>query len=214
MKQHEYYLVAGGICLVILFTSIGMIKAGGFIRITGSGDVYRWDASAPVPFNPDQGVLGILSNADAVNMVNDNFLLWGAGNIPTSSLSFTNAGQLTMDVSAAADFAALNGVVDGISPIIFDEDGELTAALGLDDAVIGFATPDVLSATAPFTIKEGLVFFNGDHIDGDTQDGNEITVEAFGGVMAHEFGHFLNVSHSQVNGHYYIGNRWIQRRNA
>lgn len=207
MKQHKRYFVAGGICFTVLLMSIGMIKAGGFIRITGSGDVYRWDVSSPVPYNPGLGVLGMLSNADAVAMVNDNFLLWGTGNISTSSLSFTNAGQLTMEVLTAADFAALNGVQDGISPIIFDADGELTAALGLDPGVLGFATPDILSANAPFVIREGLAFFNGDHIDGDTADGNETTVESFGGVMAHEFGHYLNLSHTQINGHYFLGDR-------
>jgi len=74
MRQHKRNLVAGGICCAILITSISMIEAGGFIRIRPSGDVYRWDDSVPVPYNPDQGMLGMLSNTDAVNMVNDNLL--------------------------------------------------------------------------------------------------------------------------------------------
>jgi len=182
-----------------------MIEAGGFIRIRPSGDVYRWDDSVPVPYNPDQGMLGMLSNTDAVNMVNGTFGLWGNINIPTSSLSFMNAGQLSMDVVTQADFAAITGVSNGLSPIIFDADGSIFEALGVD--ALGFASINVVTATEPYLVQEGFVVLNGDYIDGDTSDGNETTLEFFGGVMAHEFGHFLNLAHSQVNGHYYLGDR-------
>ncbi|TDI79102.1 MAG: hypothetical protein E2O79_10860, partial [Caldithrix sp.] len=205
MKQHKRNLVAGGICFAILIASISMIEAGGFIRIRPSGDVYRWDDSVPVPFNPDQGMLGVLSNTDAVNMVNGSFGLWGNTNIPTSNLSFINAGQLSMDVVTAADFAAVTGTSNGLSPIIFDADGSIFEALGID--ALGFASINVVTATEPYLVLEGFAVLNGDYIDGDTSDGNETTLESFGGVMAHEFGHFLNLAHSQVNGHYFLGDR-------
>lgn len=198
MKQYKRQFIAFGICAFVILAGINMMKAGGFLAVRAVGVPYRWNVSVPVPFNPDQGMLGVLANSDAVNRVNQNFELWGTTNIPTSALSFTNAGQLSIDVVTAADYAQFISVNDTISPIIFDVDGSLFDALGID--AIGFAGPEFLSGNA---IVEGFVVLNGDYIDGDASDGNEMTVDAFGGVMAHEFGHFLNLAHTQINGHFY-----------
>ncbi|MCH7755672.1 T9SS type A sorting domain-containing protein [candidate division KSB1 bacterium] len=204
MKNYKCLFIVSGICFAVLF-SIGLITAGGFLNVRAIGVPNKWDDSAAIPFNPDLGMLGTLTNAAAVNLVAANFQLWGSSNIPTSNLTFTNAGALTIDVTSPADFAMFDGVSDGLSPIIFDADGFLLEELGIPPGVVGMAGGHIIIGADPFFIREAQVILNGNYIDGDTGDGFEITLEAFGAAVAHEFGHFLNLGHSQVNGHFFIG---------
>lgn len=197
------------IIAILVFFSLAtkLLHAGGYLVVTNTGIPYKWNPSIPVPFNPDQGTLGLLSSSEAVGLVLDNFNLWSTSNISTSSLSFTNAGLLPIDVTTVTDFNALTGSADGRSPIIFDTDGSLFNALGFPPGVLGFAGPEFITTSAPFYITEGFSALNGAWIDGNTSDGREISRDEFARVLAHEFGHFLNLDHTQVNAHYFIGDR-------
>jgi hypothetical protein len=202
-------LLRNRIVATLVFFSLAtkLLYAGGYLVVTNTGIPYKWDPSIPVPFSPDQGTLGLLSNTEAVGLVLDNFNLWSTSNIPTSSLSFANAGLLPVDVVTVTEFNSLTGNSDGISPIIFDTDGTLFEALGFPSGVLGFAGPEFITTSEPFYITEGFSALNGAWIDGNTSDGREITRDEFARVLAHEFGHFLNLDHTQVNGHYFIGDR-------
>ncbi|MCG8608111.1 hypothetical protein MJD09_24385, partial [bacterium] len=182
--------------------------AGGYILISNTGIPYRWDPVIPVPFNPDRGSLGTLSNAEALAVVIESFDHWTTAEIPTSSLSFTNAGQLSIDVRTADDFFTLVGVVDDISPVIFDTDGSLFEDLGTDPtSVIGSTgRGEVFRTVAPFHILENFSIFNGAFVDGDEGNG-ELEVDEMAGTITHEFGHFVNLDHSQINGHFELGDR-------
>ncbi|MFQ5674600.1 MAG: T9SS type A sorting domain-containing protein [bacterium] len=200
MKLFKPLFVASIVCVSTLMLGIGWMRAGGFSALTSGGIPFRWDATMPVPYNPDLGMLGILTNSEAISLVNENFKLWGTGNIPTSSLSFVNAGSLTKDIVTAADFAEVDGKADNLSPVVFDVDGSLFEALGTD--ALAFAGIQIVSGSR---VVEGIAVFNGVWINGDQSDGMETTVESYAGTIAHEFGHFLNLGHSQVNGHFFLG---------
>lgn len=196
------------ICLSLvtaILSSFGLIQAGGFLVVSTTGLFYRWIPGPPIAYNPDRGMLGMLSNTEAVKQVEESFSVWGRDSLATSALTFTNAGLLSIDVATMEDFSRFSQVDDDINPIIFDVDGSLFEDLGFPPGVIGFAAPEFITVSSPFFISEGIAVFNGRFIDGDASDGREIAPKDFGRVLAHEFGHFLNLDHTQINGHYFIG---------
>ncbi|RMF65044.1 MAG: hypothetical protein D6743_08455, partial [Calditrichaeota bacterium] len=205
MNRRKKFVLTFLTTLVVLALSFGLIYAGGFLIVTNTGVPYKWDPAQPVPYNPDQGMLGVLTNAQAVQLVDDNVKLWDNQHIPTSSLSFTNAGSLPIDVQTAADFAQFDSKNDSINPVIFDVDGSLLDDLGFDPGVLGFASVEFIRTIAPFYILEGKAVLNGNWIDGDSTDGVETTVEVMGSTLTHEIGHYLNLDHTQVNGQFFIG---------
>ena len=179
--------------------------AGGPLIVTKSGTSYVWDNRQPIPFNPDQGPLGMLDNADAVALVEEAFDAWATDAIPTASLGFVNAGFLPKDVDTVGELDQYNGKDNnGVNAIIFDADGSLFAALGLGPEVAGIAGPEFVLTKPPYFIVEGVAMINGGQIDGDPSNG-EITRDKMLTVLKHEFGHFLNLDHTQINGQYFLG---------
>ncbi len=184
--------------LVVFLLLLGpaVARAGGPLIVNGAGTPLVWSAS-PVPFNPDQGPLGVLPNATAVGLVESLFGVWDA--VPTASVTTVDAGPLPVDVTVANYPLVVSVCGDGLSPIIFDTDGSITDDLfgfGASDNILGFAGPDCISFVPP-VIEEGLAVLNGKWIDGIPP--TEISVDEFSGVFVHEFGHYLGLDHSQIN---------------
>src|SRR5204863_8856440 len=100
------------------------------------------------------------------------------------------------DVITISDFNAIYGACKSSqqSPIIFDSDGSLLKALGLDSEIIGMASPCAFSnskITASFTMM------NGQMQDGiNTSTNPEISSGEFDEAIVHELGHFLGLDHS------------------
>jgi hypothetical protein len=100
------------------------------------------------------------------------------------------------------------GLVNCPSPIIFDEDGSIVALVfGQDSGVLGFSGPLLFSLPGgpvePFRTVQAFTVLNGAFFDENAQ--NSPFDDAQGtrfleGVMVHEFGHFLGLGHSNVNG--------------
>src|SRR4030095_11130034 len=72
--------------------------AGGPIFVCQSGQPLLWpNGGVGIAFNPDQGTLGPLSNADAVAAVQAAFSVWEA--VPTATPSFVMGPALPVAVA-------------------------------------------------------------------------------------------------------------------
>ena len=167
-------------------------RAGGPI----SGRPAVWDTNRPIPFTPDKGPLGQLANEEAVALVSALFNVWGE--VDTAAITFAQAGQLEVDVTAANYFQVLNALPAPISPVIFDADGSITDAVfgqGARHRVLGFAGPRLESGDR---IQSAMAVLNGAFLDGKP-DPTDIPLDLFRAVFVHEFGHYIGLDHTQLN---------------
>jgi hypothetical protein len=183
------------------------LPAGGPLYVGGtfgvSGAAFVWDASAPVQYRVDTGALGKLNNAQALIRVQSLFQVWQ--DVPTANISFQYAGPILPAAGFAGGHVATITDFDAVyesclkgeqSPVIFDADGSLFRALGMDVSVIGFSATCTLDDAGH--IKSDLVAINGAFLDGNAMN-FELSDEVFDATFIHEFGHFAGLDHSQIN---------------
>ncbi|MFQ5669362.1 MAG: dockerin type I domain-containing protein [Acidobacteriota bacterium] len=206
--------VAGLLAATVLGWPGSPPRAGGALLVNGQGEALAWDASRPLTFNLDQGPLGQLTQAEAADLVTQSFGIWQA--VPTASVRFEAGPPLPCDVTAAllvsgADFnlcgppgeqVMIFGTADdGISPVVFDTDGSIL------DALFGFQAGNSLIGITllvggtfqPPVLTDAEIIINGRFFDGNTTNPEAVSREAFQAVIVHEFGHWLNLDHSQLN---------------
>ena len=150
---------------IALLASAWSAQAAGPLDLCGPNVPFLWpNGGTNIPFNPDQGDLGILDAADAVARVEEAFQAWE--DVPTSTVSYANAGLLPVDVDETNFFDFFfTRCRDDLSPIVFDDDGAIFEFLfGPDSGVLGFAGPDV-EDPATCQITEGAAFLNGPVFD-------------------------------------------------
>jgi hypothetical protein len=194
MTRHARALLL--VSLVVFVSMAARTDAGGPLLLVAPGQPYRWaNGGVGIPFNPDQGGLGPMNNAQAVAQTEAAFAAWAA--IPSAAATHTNAGALSVDVNLTNFLPFLNPAApDGLSAIVFDESGEIFDLLfGVDSGVLGFATPEWLNPTTGLII-EGVAFMNGGALVGP----DPFPLDEFLSVQVHEFGHYQNLAHTVVNG--------------
>jgi hypothetical protein len=195
----------------------GLAFAGGPIRVTGPaavqpGQPFVWAAGTSVRYTVDSGPLSVnpsgqtvISNAQGLTRVKSLFQNWQA--VPTTAITYSYAGPITGvsggDVKTIQDFNAVQGSCNSgaQNPIIFDANGALLQALGLDPLVIGFSSLCKLDLQAGHIVS-ALVLLNGEFQDGVTNTATnnfEIDTNQFDEAITHEMGHFSGLDHSQIN---------------
>lgn len=160
-------------------------------------NLLRWpDGGADIPYNPDQGGLGILGSADANALVATAFQVWQ--DVPTASATFSFTGVMPFDVDVtnfgpfASNLLFGTNTADGLSPIIFDEDGSIFEVIfGINNSVLAFGGPDTFDANG--VPLEGTIFLNGRPLLMGFPFTDYIA------VVVHAIGHFCGMGHSAVN---------------
>lgn len=183
--------------------------AGGPLINSEDGTPIVWDTTAPVPYRTDGGSLSALVNgAAAQTRVANMFAVWR--NVGSSSIDYVREGAIQDipgftdgDVSNLGEFDAVEGDCGdgGQNPIIYDADGTIFTALGIDvTTVIGFAGPCAFDPVAGLIVS-GEAVMNGLFLDGVSNADNpaDLTDPEFDATFVHEFGHFSGLDHSQIN---------------
>lgn len=150
-----------------------------------------------VPVYVDSGNLKnsnpLINNAVATSWVVAAFDQWN--NVPTSTFRAQVVGHIATDVTIAnvsQIYPAYNG---GGIWVVFDQTGLIFRNyLGLSSSVLGY-TPTDFYAAGSNEILEVTALFNG-----PTIRSYDTTGAYFSGVFTHEFGHAINLRHSQGNG--------------
>lgn len=187
------------------------------MRLTGAtatvpGQPFVWVVTTPVRYTVDTGPLSInpsgqtvVGNSQGLALVQSLFQNWQF--VPTTAIQFAYAGAISGvsggDVKTIQDFNAVQGSCNSgtQSPVIFDANGSLIKALGLDPLVIGFTSTCELDPVAGH-IQSALILLNGEFQDGvsDPSTNNyEINADQFNEAITHEMGHFSGLDHSQIN---------------
>jgi len=188
----HYHIIA--LLTVVVLSAPTATYAGGPMGTVNGNFISYWSSDFPVPYNPDQGKLGTMDNTEATALVEACFNVWA--DVPTGSITFRKANQLAVDVTDKNYESLLNDYYDGISPIIFDEDGAIVDAefgKGASDLTLGFAGP--IYGTATGQILESYAVING-------KAAYDYSFEELKGVFVHEFGHAIGLDHAQINYNY------------
>jgi hypothetical protein len=156
----------------------------------------HWTGGA-VPVYTDLGNLELLTNAQATDWAVRAWDQWN--NVPSSTFRAHVVGNVSLLGLSDITTANVAQVYPAANPpggvtVVFDTDGTIfTNYLGLRN-VLGIS---FMEYAVPGTneILEGTVFLNGRLMFFNDLDG-----AGFSGVFTHEFGHALNLRHSQGNG--------------
>lgn len=180
--------------LALLSLAATPALAGGPLIVQAPGVPYAY-APGTVDVYTDLGGCGLLTNAQADGLTANGFAEWSA--VPTAYFSAAVAGDFSaiglpdiIDTNAGTVVGTFNG---GGIHVVYDDTGDIfTNFFGAPPGVLGIASPDFASGS---TLTESWAFINGTTVDPGDTGGN-----SFAGVFTHEFGHSINMAHTQVNG--------------
>jgi uncharacterized membrane protein len=166
-------------------------------RIPYAWTMARWP-DGKVPVYTDLGSLGIVDNLRARELVVNAASQWSS--VPTTSFRAAVAGDFSDvglgDITSANITDVIGTFNGGGIYVVYDDDGSiLENFFGLPPtAVLGVTSVDFVNSGTPEILEAWMVLSGpGIHLD----DPNAV---GFSGVVTHEFGHAINLAHSQANG--------------
>ncbi len=180
-----------------------MVLAGGplYLFDPATKTPYAW-ANGYAPVYTDLGNLGQLSGDQANAMVAFSISQWNA--VPTSSFNGAVVGDFASiglpDIDASNVLSVLGAWNGGGVHVIYDEDGSITEAIFGDPyGVLGFTTIEYAADGSP-ALLEATMILNGSRVPEAPYTSPEDAAAMFAGMMTHEFGHAINLAHTQTNG--------------
>jgi hypothetical protein len=169
----------------------GAAWAGGPLSADRTGRPFVWDATKPIHYTMDAGNLGRFSNAQVAQWVADAFKQWSS--VEGAAFSVEATAPFTEDITGENILDVLDALPVTTNLIILDSDGSVLDELyGLGDDASGVGGPDAWD-TRTGKITQGSVILNGR----DSQSYSTDWVR--GSLIEHEIGHFLGLTHSQLN---------------
>ncbi len=191
---------------ILLFILACVCLAGLPLATQAGGPLMMFDTTNRIPFRykrppqvySDLGALGIISNERADKLVETAVYEWS--NVPTSSFRADYAGDFSLiglpDITATNAMLVIGANNGGGIHVIYDNDGFIIQnVLGASrTSTLGVATPEFAFANGD-GILESWVVINGFAVNAADSQGVR-----YGGVVTHEFGHSINLAHSQTNG--------------
>jgi hypothetical protein len=190
MKRKKNIVRVSMLAAALVALAAGPILAADALFICQSGVPFAYPTGgANILWNPDLGELGPLTNAQAVAAVDAAFDSWE--NVSTSSATFLQGSFVATDIDVGNFGPIYNGLLDGESPIVFDEDGSIfTTLFGPGSGILGFAGPEFGNVTT-CELLEGSAWLNGPEF---------VDLIVAEDIMVHEFGHYVNLGHTELNG--------------
>ncbi len=192
--------------LVVLFAAV-VANAGGPLMMWNKEQriPYRWDVSSPVRVFTDSGPFEIIPSqfTPIPNEVADAAVAFSIAqwnDVESSSFEAQIVGDFESiglpDINSAANAGLVIGAENGGGVhFIYDADGTIMRDfMGAPSSVLGIASPEWADETTG-TITESWVIVNSQlRWFGDDQ------LQNFRAIFTHEFGHAINLAHSQTNG--------------
>jgi hypothetical protein len=204
----------------------GAAQAAGPLFLFDAEQPYKWDTSnGPIPVYTDggqpdvngvptfafdfDGVTAFVSIDRANEITQFAFDQWNS--VPTSTFEAQVAGTIE-DVTGIADVTGANAAQiyneeNGYGFfVLYDTDSSiLSDFFGVGPSVLGIAFPEIADEETG-EILEATAVINANAIWAGDPNGDELA-----GVFTHEFGHTINLSHSQTNGDLFFASPFVGR---
>jgi len=197
----------GVLSLVLVGLGISTARAGGPLVLFDPATRTPLAYPGPVDVRTDLGPNGWLTNDESDTLVAHALAQWS--NVPTSSFQAAISGEILVGgvptditytnvdsiITLSASNLAFNG---GGIDFIYDSDGLIISAVfGAPPGVLGVASPEFSEDNSP-NLLESWVVINGSYVD--ASDTSPFPGANYAGVYTHEFGHAINLAHTQTNG--------------
>src|SRR5688572_3770261 len=192
--------------LFAIFAVVGSNAAGPLMIWNRAERIpYRWDVSTPVSVYTDSGPFEVIppQYTPIPNEVADAAVAFSIGqwnDVETSSFQAQIVGDFASiglpDINRAANAGMVIGPDNGGGiHVIYDADGTIMRDfMGVPSSVLGVASPEWADESTG-TLTESWVIVNSQlRWVGDDQLLN------YRAIFTHEFGHAINLAHSQTNG--------------